>query len=95
MTLLLQEHIARVQQFAASLQKLYVDWCDSGCVWLHDWRICPEAHTNKPAVIAFLHDTDEISLPQLQLIVVLWHITVQSLETGAGHEDKLVNMQNL
>lgn len=52
----------------------------------------PVAHTDKPAVIALLHDTDEISFPQLQLILILRHITVQSLETGAGHREKLVDL---
>ncbi len=54
----------------------------------------PATHTNKPAVIALLHDAYEISLLQLQLVLVLRHITVQSLETGAGYEDKLVNLQS-
>lgn len=55
----------------------------------------PATHTDKPAVIALLHDADEISLLQLQLVLVLWHITVQSLETGAGYKDKLVNQYTI
>lgn len=53
----------------------------------------PAAHTDKPAVIALLHDADEISLLQLQLVLVLRHVTVQRLETGVGRRDKLVNAQ--
>lgn len=53
----------------------------------------PATHTDKPAVIALLHDADEISLLQLQLVLVLRHVAVQSLETRAGHEHKLVNLQ--
>jgi len=52
----------------------------------------PDPHTNKPAVIALLHDADEISFPQLQFIIILWHITVQSLETAAQKEN-FGNMQ--
>lgn len=44
----------------------------------------PATHTNKPAIITLLHDADEISLLQLQLVLVLRHIAVQSLETGGG-----------
>lgn len=53
--------------------------------------VYPEAHTDKPAVVTLLHDTDQISFLQLQLIVILWHVTVQSLEAGAGHS----NIQNV
>lgn len=52
-------------------------------------------HTNKPAVIALLHDADQIPLLQLQLVLVLWHVTVKSLETGAGREDTYVNVRNV
>lgn len=52
-------------------------------------------HTNKPAVIALLHDADQIPLLQLQLVLVLWHVTVQCLETGAGREDTYVNARNM
>lgn len=44
----------------------------------------PVTHTNEPAVIALLHDADEISLLQLQLVVVLRHVAVQSLKSGAA-----------
>lgn len=50
-------------------------------------------HTNKPAVIALLHDADQIPLLQLQLVLVLWHVAVQSLETVAGREDTYVNVR--
>lgn len=41
-----------------------------------------QAHTDKPAVIALLHDADEIALLQLQLVFVLRRVTVKRLETG-------------
>lgn len=54
----------------------------------------PATHTNEPAVIALLHDTDEIALLQLQLVIVLRHIAVQSLKSGAAHKGELVNLQS-
>ena len=60
-------------------------------LWLYD-HIYEEsgprlnARTNKPAVITLLHDIDKISLLQLQLILILRHVTVQSLETTAQHK---------
>lgn len=50
---------------------------------------CPFWGTNKPAVITLLHDADKISFLQLQLIVILWHVTVQSLEDSTAETARL------
>ncbi len=42
-------------------------------------------HTHKPAIITFLHDTDQVSFLQLQLIFILRHVIVQSLKSTAQH----------
>lgn len=40
-------------------------------------------HTHKPAIITFLHDVDQVSFLQLQLIIILRHVIVQSLKSTA------------
>lgn len=38
--------------------------------------------TNKPAIIALLHHINDVSLPQLQLILIARHVVVQRLVPG-------------
>lgn len=86
-----------MQSFAVILQKPYMDLCDTVSVTasLRNVSRFLQAHTDKPAVIALLHDADEISLLQLQLVFVLRRVTVQRLETGVGCKDELVNLPSL
>lgn len=52
------------------------------CKTAHPKKLCSQASvtlTHKPAVIAFLHDINNVTVPQFQLIIVLRSVAVEGL----------------
>lgn len=59
------------------------------CKTAHPKKLCWQTSvtlTHKPAIITFLHDIDNVTVPQFQLIIILRSIAVEGLVANSKNQ---------